>query len=118
MEGTSQALSRRSRLTSRDGISDILRDRKRMTGHHFELAYRANTLGEARLGLTVSRKLIPQAVKRNAIKRIVREGFRKQRGGVGAVDLVFILKQRQSSRRTLSLEVSHLLSQLVTCQDS
>jgi ribonuclease P protein component len=118
MERVSQGLSKRSRLSARDGIGALLSQRKRVTGQQFDLAYRANTVGTARLGVAVSRKLVHDAVARNSIKRIIREGFREKRPGLGAVDLVFILKQRQPSRQAVAMEVRNLLSGLVACQKS
>jgi ribonuclease P protein component len=118
MERVSQGLPKRSRLSARDGISALLQQRKRVTGQHFDLAYRANALGTARLGVAVSRKLVHDAAARNSIKRIIREGFREKRGRLGAVDLVFILKQHQPSRQAVAMEVRNLLSRLAVCQKS
>jgi ribonuclease P protein component len=51
----------------------------------------------ARLGITVTRK-VGNAVRRNRIKRLVREWFRSRRGGLGTCDLVVIAKQGISAR--------------------
>ena len=44
--------------------------------------------GPARLGVLVSRRHSPKAVRRNAIKRSVREAFRLERERLGALDLL------------------------------
>jgi len=46
----------------------------------------------ARLGITVTRK-VGNAVRRNRIKRLVREWFRSTRDGLGAYDVVVIAKR-------------------------
>jgi len=46
----------------------------------------------ARLGITVTRK-VGKAVRRNRIKRLVREWFRGARDGMGSCDLVVIAKR-------------------------
>ena len=42
----------------------------------------------ARLGLVVTKKGNPKAVRRNRIKRIIREQFRRQAHALPAVDIV------------------------------
>jgi ribonuclease P protein component len=47
---------------------------------------------EARLGITVTRK-VGNAVRRNRIKRLVREWFRHCRGELGPCDIVVVAKR-------------------------
>ena len=42
----------------------------------------------ARLGLVVGKKAVTRASARNRIKRVIRERFRRERCGLGSVDLV------------------------------
>ena len=51
-----------------------------------------NALGQARLGLVVSKKVSKKAVIRNRIKRQIRENFRLQQGKFGARDFVVVAK--------------------------
>ena len=51
---------------------------KRLYGGGFTLIHRPNDLGHNRLGISIHRR-IKGAVKRNRIKRIIRESFRLQR---------------------------------------
>lgn len=44
----------------------------------------------ARLGISVSRKVSPQAVRRNRIKRIIRESFRHNFGHLRGLDIVLV----------------------------
>jgi ribonuclease P protein component len=57
--------------------------------------------GGARLGITVTRK-VGNAVRRNRIKRLVREWFRQRRSALGRCDLVVIAKRDIPERLGLS----------------
>lgn len=74
-------------------------DSRRVSTRHFSLHLRQRDGGFCRLGMAVSRKVSPDAVVRNRIKRQVRESFRLcyrelppadcivvARGGAGALD--------------------------------
>ncbi|MEA3469052.1 MAG: ribonuclease P protein component [Thermodesulfobacteriota bacterium] len=56
----------------------VYRQGTRWHGKGFSLIFCANELGYNRIGISVHRKL-KGAVKRNRIKRIIRESFRLQR---------------------------------------
>jgi ribonuclease P protein component len=60
--------------------------RRSLGGYTFYLARRE--AGGARLGMLVSRKHAARAVERNRIKRCIREAFRLEREGMGALDLL------------------------------
>lgn len=47
-----------------------------------------NTAGQSRLGLVVAKKVTRSAVKRNYMKRVLRELFRLNRHRLGNTDLV------------------------------
>ncbi len=49
---------------------------------------RKNRMRSARLGLVVSKKGNPKAVRRNRIKRVIREQFRRHARQLPAVDIV------------------------------
>lgn len=63
-----------------------------------------------RLGVVVAKKLIKQAVRRNGVKRIVREQFRLQRAGLPCVDLIVRLNSKFKGlpRKDLATEIQHL----------
>ena len=65
---------------------------KRLHGKGFTLVCRANDLGYSRIGISVHRKL-KGAVRRNRIKRIIRESFRLQRDLYPSeADIVFAVR--------------------------
>lgn len=47
-------------------------------------------MGAARLGLVISRKHVKTAVKRNLIKRLIRESFRSNKQRLPSLDIVVI----------------------------
>lgn len=48
--------------------------------------------GHARLGVVVPKRIVKRSVQRNAIKRVIREWFRCNAGGVGSLDVVVSLR--------------------------
>jgi len=66
-------------LIKKSGQFDVVyREGRRRRGAGFVLVFRRNSLGICRLGISIHRKL-RGAVRRNRIKRIVREAFRLYR---------------------------------------
>ncbi|MCG6864218.1 MAG: ribonuclease P protein component [Thiogranum sp.] len=58
----------------------------------------ANGLDHARLGMVVSIKAAGNAVKRNRVKRLIRESFRLQQGMLAGEDLVVLVRPGISIR--------------------
>ncbi len=66
---------------------------RRAEADHFRLfVLERGDAGAARLGITVTRK-VGNAVRRNRIKRLVREWFRHRRHELGPWDLIVIAKR-------------------------
>jgi ribonuclease P protein component len=59
-----------------------------VTGEWFQVYARPNGSPAARLGIVVSKRIIPRAVARNFCKRLVREVFRAERAALAGVDVV------------------------------
>jgi len=66
----------------------------------------SNDLDYPRLGLVVARKNVRLAVRRNRIKRVVRETFRQEQPRLGGIDIVFLARKEID---TLSDEALYLL---------
>jgi len=49
---------------------------------------RQNAIAHARIGVIVGRRLCPQAVGRNRVKRLARESFRLRADQLGRIDVV------------------------------
>jgi ribonuclease P protein component len=63
------------RLLNRKDFVNLNRSGKRYRTEHFTIILKENGLGRTRLGITAS-KQIGNAVKRNKVKRLIREFFR------------------------------------------
>lgn len=71
--------------------------RKRVDGC-LEMAFVRSAGGGARLGVIVSRRFLPRAVDRNAVKRIVREAFRLKCALLPDGDVLIRLRQSLKDR--------------------
>ena len=78
-----------------------------------------NELGFARLGLIVSKKIERHAVKRNWIKRILRETFRRNRFSdqTNVIDWIIRLRRPVARNESIKLatETRLLMLQLQQC---
>lgn len=68
---------RHRRIVKTDEFSSVFRLRPAFRTEHFALYQRTNSLGHARLGVVVAKRLAQRSVTRNMIKRITREIFRQ-----------------------------------------
>jgi ribonuclease P protein component len=68
--------SRTRRLLKKNEFDQVFQHAKKLVSPHFTFLYRENTLGFARLGFALSKKMIAQAHDRTRIKRLLRETFR------------------------------------------
>jgi ribonuclease P protein component len=89
-------------------FEQVYKQGKRLHGVGFSLIYFLNDFGCNRLGISINGK-IKGAVKRNRIKRIVRESFRLSRGSFPRdADIIFTV------RPGFSLESPSAVSQAVS----
>jgi len=98
--------SKSRRLRSGPDLREISRTGRRIRDHLFSVHTRANELGYARLGVTVSRRVSTKAVIRNQIKRCIRESFRRSQSMLGALDLVVIAQHNASAAGQATLRES------------
>ncbi|MFA6120545.1 MAG: ribonuclease P protein component [Sideroxydans sp.] len=108
---------RRYRLTRREGFSRILQQRAH-TNSWFALHAQPNTENFSRLGVSVSKRIIPSAVQRNRIKRLIRESFRLRSKSEVARDIVIRLRKPLGKQdRVLARAVLvEMLSKALTTQ--
>ena len=82
-----------ARLTKGAQYRSVFKGGVRLDGPQFLLLALPNGLAWSRLGLAVARKVGP-SVRRNRTKRLLREGFRRNRGQISRpVDLVLVAKR-------------------------
>ena len=84
---------KRQRLTKADEFSSVFSLRHVIHGRYLQIFIRPNGLGRARLGVVVAKRMARQAVRRNYMKRVIREYFRLHAAEVGGVDMVVRVKQ-------------------------
>jgi ribonuclease P protein component len=85
---------------------DFLRLRRtgqRMGVQHFNAQASAGEADLARMGLAVSRRVSTDAVRRNRIKRIARESFRKIRADLPVVDILLIARESADAQDNAAL---------------
>lgn len=87
-------------------LREISRTGRRIRDSLFSVHTRANSLGHARLGLTVSRRVSKKAVVRNRIKRCVRESFRSTQSTLDGLDLVVIAQPNAGAADMAALRES------------
>ncbi len=85
------------RLCSAGDYRHVFQRPVRRKNRLLSLLVRRNRVGQARLGLAVSKKSLPRAVDRNRVKRLVRETFRTERANLDPVDMV-VMAQRWTGR--------------------
>jgi ribonuclease P protein component len=101
-----QTFPRCYRLGRREGFTQILKSRAQTAGW-FAIHWEDGKAGHARLGVTVSKRVVPTAVGRNLIKRLIREQFRAiSRQGLSR-DIV--VRLRKLPGKTERLEVVRAL---------
>lgn len=76
---------------------EIFSANKRLRSKHFDILYVKNSLGYSRAGLVVGKKNVRSAVKRNRIKRVVREVFRNNKSLFDSLDVIFLAKKGSES---------------------
>jgi ribonuclease P protein component len=82
------------KLLRTDGFSEVFEYRRVLRGKLFDLHFRPNLTGSARLGLVVPKKHLPLSVTRNRYKRVARDIFRLRRSGLPALDVVLRLARK------------------------
>ncbi|MBX3615823.1 ribonuclease P protein component [Nitrosomonas sp.] len=112
-------LFKRCKLRRATEFTAVINFKYQVSGNLIQIYAKPNGLGYARRGLIVSKKIERHAVKRNWIKRILRETFRKHQSGGQSLDWVFRLKHAVNRNESIVLisEMQLLMFQLQQCHD-
>ncbi|RLA41359.1 MAG: ribonuclease P protein component [Gammaproteobacteria bacterium] len=85
---------RSKRLLTKGAYKAVFDDSPYRVSHrNLLMLARPNGLNEARLGLIVAKKNVRLAVKRNRIKRVVRNSFRLNQQTLETLDIVFLARR-------------------------
>jgi ribonuclease P protein component len=87
-------LTKADRILKRGEFIALTESGRRIQNEHFIAIFSPNQLGRSRIGITVTKKVGP-AVKRNRIKRLVREYFRLSRHHLAGHWDINIIAKRQ-----------------------
>lgn len=111
---------RTHRLLKTDDFSSVFGMRQARSNAFFQVYARPNDLGHSRLGLVVGKKVAKRAVRRNYIKRTVREWFRLNQHQLGSMD--YVVRAKLIISRDDYLEavtaLSALFAKLARCRAS
>lgn len=118
---STEDFGRHRRILKTDEFSSVFRLRPVKRTEHFVLYQHANSLGHARLGVVVAKRLAQRAVTRNMIKRMARELFR--RSEIAAADYIIRLssslmsRQQSASTKTRKIALADELQTLLSLAD-
>ncbi len=117
MDAARQGFSRQYRLTRPEDFRYVSRRARRLSSECFTVLLRANRLGHPRLGMAIARKHVRSAVRRNRVKRIVREEFRCRRERLASYDIVFISRPAlaRKNKQELHAIVDRLFKEIERC---
>ncbi len=104
-------LSKACLLRKNREFEQVYKQGKRLYGDGFTLIYLKNSLGYNRLGISIHRQ-IKGAVKRNRLKRIIRESFRLNREKYPSqADIILAVRPDHSftSPGSVTQAISHIV---------
>ena len=88
-----ESFPRRLRLTRAIEFQQVFKNNFRSSDACLTILVGKNTGDYPRLGFAIARKQVPKAVQRNALKRLLRESFRKNRTRLPARDMVIMVRR-------------------------
>lgn len=94
---------RHQRLVTKAEYKAIFDKSDKISQKHLLILFKKNTSPYARLGLIVGKRVAKSAVKRNQIKRIMRESFRLNQKQLKGLDIVVIARQQCDTLTKLDL---------------
>jgi ribonuclease P protein component len=105
---------RRHRFDARGSFGPLLGPGRKARGELAVVHAGAGRPGASRLGIALTRRLVPLATDRNRVKRLVREIFRRHRVKTAGVDCVVTLrgKWHAGDARALDAEIRGLFDQI------
>ena len=111
---------KRAHLRKADEISSVFDFKCRVSSTHFIVLGKPNSLEFPRLAILVAKKTDRLAVKRNYMRRVMREYFRKNSANLDALDVVVrIIKSfNRQEYVAINQETAAIFTKLVKCRAS
>jgi ribonuclease P protein component len=91
-----EGYSRRHRFTTRGAFGPVLRGTRKLRGRLCVVHVAAAPDGNSRLGIALTKRLVPSSSERNRLKRLAREIFRRHVVKQSGFDCVVMLRQKFS----------------------
>lgn len=88
MPAPTRSFTPAQRLHNKSDFDRVYKDARRFADGLFAVFVRGNGGAQARLGLSIAVRIIGGAVRRNHLKRLIRESFRHHQHELPAVDIV------------------------------
>jgi ribonuclease P protein component len=109
-----QGYSRRHRFAAPGAFGPVLRGSRKLRGRFATLHVLTAREGASRLGIGLTRRLVPLSVERNHVKRLAREAFRRHGAKLLGLDLVLMLRERlaRDQHAAFATEVGELFDRL------
>src|SRR4029453_5471018 len=101
------------RFSERGSFGPALRSARKLRGETIVLNIAPGRPGATRLGIALTRRLVPLATERNRFKRLVREAFRRHEVKSRGLDCVVALRKPFKASMAVALrdELRQLLDQ-------
>jgi len=112
--------SKSFRLSKASDYQYVFDSAYRSVDSSFLVLARNNARRIPRLGLAISKKNLGLAVKRNSIKRLVRESFRRRQQDLAGMDIVVLSQKRihKTSNRDLRKSLKLHWDKIIKCAQS
>ena len=107
-------LNKKYKLLKTEEISAVFNFRKRLHTDYLYIHFAPNKLNHYRIGFVISKKMEKLAVRRNYIKRTIKEIVNTSLEKSLSVDIVFRLKKSyyKADFKTVKLDTSNTLSKI------
>lgn len=105
------SLPKQAKLIKTDDFSSVFNLRKRIASPYLVMRFKPNLLNKPRLGLIVAKKTAKLAVKRNYMRRVLRELFRLNQHNLPSIDLV--IQAQKTFEKTDFNQVKQEFEQLI-----
>jgi ribonuclease P protein component len=114
----SEGYSRRHRFAQRGSFGPVLRSSRKLRGRIAILHVLQGRAGASRFGVALTKRLVPDSVDRNRVKRLAREAFRRHPCKSAGLDCVLTLRGRIGAEddAALAAEFAALLDRVTSAE--